>query len=89
VIDNDASRSTFGGWFRRALPAYDPLRVERFWAMNGWHRVPLDMRWQFASRADFEAVVRIEFAPDLAAAVLDEHPGCGVDYAVNLFWHTF
>ena len=24
VIDNDATRSTFGQWFRRALPSYDP-----------------------------------------------------------------
>ena len=31
VIDNDATRSTFGGWFRRALPRYDPVAVERFW----------------------------------------------------------
>jgi SAM-dependent methyltransferase len=89
VIDNDSSRSTFGGWFRRALPRYDTLLVERFWAMNGWQRVPVDIRWQFASRSDFEAVVRIEFAPDLAASILDEHHGSGVDYAVNLFWRTF
>ncbi|HEX2808260.1 MAG TPA: class I SAM-dependent methyltransferase [Kineosporiaceae bacterium] len=89
VIDNDSSRSTFGGWFRRALPRYDTLQVERFWAMNGWQRVPVDIRWQFASRSDFEAVVRIEFAPDLAASILDEHHGSGVDYAVNLFWRTF
>ena len=27
VIDNDASRSTFGAWFRRAMPTYDPLRL--------------------------------------------------------------
>ena len=25
VIDNDASRSTFGRWFRRAFPDFDPL----------------------------------------------------------------
>jgi ubiquinone/menaquinone biosynthesis C-methylase UbiE len=35
VIDNDASRSTFGRWFRRAMPAYDPVAVERFWARQG------------------------------------------------------
>jgi SAM-dependent methyltransferase len=89
VIDNDASRSTFGGWFRRALPSYDPATIERFWSMQGWQRVPVDVRWEFATRADFEAVVRIEFAPGLAAAILAEHNGCSVDYAVNLLWRTF
>jgi SAM-dependent methyltransferase len=89
VIDNDATRSTFGDWFRRALPEYDPVTIERFWARQGWHRIPVDMRWEFASRSDFEAVVRIEFAPALAAAILAEHAGTGVDYAVNVLWRLF
>ena len=89
VIDNDASRSTFGGWFRRALPSYDPAAIERFWSLQGWTRVPVDIRWELPSRADFEAIVRIEFAPALAAAILAGHPGCSVDYAVNLWWRTF
>ncbi|MFI7587957.1 class I SAM-dependent methyltransferase [Spongisporangium articulatum] len=86
VIDNDASRSTFGAWFRRSLPSYDPAAVEEFWARQGWSRRSLDMGWAFGSRADFESVVRIEFAPELAEAILREHPGSSVDYAVNLFW---
>jgi SAM-dependent methyltransferase len=86
VIDNDASRSTFGGWFRRGLPAYDPAAVERFWARQGWSRRSLDIRWDLPTRADFEAVIGIEFPPDVARAVLREHPGTTVDYAVNLFW---
>lgn len=89
VIDNDATRSTFGSWFRRSLPQWDAVAVERFWARQGWHRRPLDIRWQFESRADFEAVVRIEFAPDLAGDILASHPGTGVDYAVNLYWRGF
>lgn len=86
VIDNDATRSTFGGWFRRGLPSYDPAEVERFWAWHGWCRRSLDIRWELPGRAEFEAVVRIEFAPDLAEQILAEHPGTTVDYAVNLFW---
>jgi hypothetical protein len=89
VIDNDATRSTFGRWFRRALPAYDATAVERFWARQGWHRRSLDIRWDLPDRAAFEAVVRIEFAPAVAAGILAEHPGTTVDYAVNLFFRTF
>jgi len=89
VIDNDASRSTFGTWFRRAMPAYDPKAIERFWARQGWTRESLDIRWSFGSRADFESVVRIEFTAALADEILAAHEGSGVDYAVNLFWRTF
>jgi len=87
VIDNDATRSTFGIWFRAAWPDYDPLAIERFWRRHGWECVRVDMRWEFTSRADFEAVVSIEFPPDIAVGIVGDHPGNGVDYAVNL-WHT-
>ncbi|MDN5766041.1 MAG: class I SAM-dependent methyltransferase [Humibacillus sp.] len=87
VIDNDATRSTFGRWFRRALPSYDPRAVERFWDRQGWQRERLDIRWTFDTRADFEAVVAIEFASEHADLILEEFPDAtGVDYAVNL-WH--
>lgn len=89
VIDNDATRSTFGAWFRRLLPAYDPAATERFWARQGWQRRSLDIRWQFPTRRDLEAVTAMELGPRLAEQVLAEHPGTGVDYAVNLFWRTF
>lgn len=85
VIDNDATRSTFGRWFSRALPQYDATAVERFWARAGWHREPLEIRWELPDRAAFEAVVRIEFEPPIADALLSEHPGASIDYAVNLF----
>lgn len=89
VIDNDTTRSTFGSWFRRSLPTYDPAKVERFWARQGWYRRSLDIRWEQPDRATFEAVVRIEFARELADAILAEHEGTTVDYAVNLFWRHF
>jgi ubiquinone/menaquinone biosynthesis C-methylase UbiE len=89
VVDNDARRSTFGAWFRRELPRYDPGAVERFWARQGWSRTPLTIRWACRSRADFEAIVRIEFSPAVAAGILAEQPGTEVDHAVNLFWRTF
>lgn len=89
VIDNDATRSTFGAWFRRGYPGVDPDAVERFWSLHGWTRVPVDMGWRFSSRADLEAVVRIEFAPEVAEDVLAGHRGTEVDYAVNLWWKRF
>ena len=90
VIDNDATRSTFGGWFRRGLPAYDPVAVERFWSRRGWTCVSLDIAWTFDTRVDFEAVVKIEFAPAVAREILAGDPTrTGVDYAVNLWWRRY
>lgn len=89
VIDNDPTRSTFGSWFRRGYPDVDPETVERFWSVRGWTRVPVDLRWSFSSRADLEAVVRIEFTREVADEVLAGHSGTEVDYAVNLWWRRF
>jgi ubiquinone/menaquinone biosynthesis C-methylase UbiE len=86
VIDNDATRSTFGDWFRRTHPAYDPAAVERFWRRQAFERIPLAIDWTFDSRADLESVVRIEFASEEADRILAEHEGTRVDYAVNLWW---
>ena len=89
VIDNDPTRSTFGGWFRRGYPMVDPVAVERFWSRQGWNRTPVDIRWSFSSRADLESVVRIEFSPEVAEDILAGHTGSEVDYAVNLWSRTF
>jgi SAM-dependent methyltransferase len=89
VIDNDGSRSTFGRWFSTAYPMIEPPVVERFWTARGWHRTRLDMGWRFESRADFEAVVRIEFTPADAERIIASHPGAEVDYAINLWSRTF
>lgn len=89
IIDNDATRSSFGQWFRRQWPAYDPLAVQRFWRRRGWTRTPVTIRWEMATRADFEAVVRIEFSPELASALLAEHRGCRIDYAINVFHRRY
>ena len=89
VIDNDATRSTFGEWFRRGYPDVDPDAVERFWSTHGWRRRPLDMGWSFTSREALEAVVRIELPPTVADEALASHTGTEVDYAVNLWWRHF
>jgi ubiquinone/menaquinone biosynthesis C-methylase UbiE len=89
VIDNDPTRSTFGGWFRRGFPEVDPVAVERFWSMHGWRRRPIEMGWSFASREDLESVVRIELPPEAAEEALASHTGTEVDYAVNLWWRHY
>ena len=89
VIDNDGSRSTFGRWFSAAYPMIKPVVVEKFFTARGWTRTPLDMGWRFERREDFEAVVRIEFAPADADRIIASHPGVEVDYAINLWSKTF
>jgi ubiquinone/menaquinone biosynthesis C-methylase UbiE len=90
VIDNDGARSTFGAWFRRGFPHLpSPEEVERFWAQRGWTRTAVDMGWRFETRADLEAVVRIELPTAVAEEVLRHHEGLEVDYAVNLWTKSF
>jgi SAM-dependent methyltransferase len=90
IIDNDGSRSTFGAWFRQGYPHLPaPAVVERFWSGRGWTRTSVDMGWRFESRADLEAVVRIEFRREIADEVLRHHDGLEVDYAVNLWSKDF
>lgn len=84
VIDNDATRSTFGQWFSRAVPSYDARAVDEFFSRHGWSSLHREIRWQFEARRDFEAVVRIEFAPEQAERILAEHVGTVVDYAITI-----
>ena len=89
VIDVDATRSTYGRWFRRFLPGYDPRAVDRFWAGHGFSTRPLDIRLAFADRADLAAVLAIEFPKELAAEFTAEHDGLEVDYAINVRWRHY
>ena len=89
IVDNDATRSTFGGWFRRSYPAYDPVAVQRFWDRQGFTTERLTIHWTFERREDLEAVARIELPPGPAAEVLATHDGLVVDYAVALRWKRF
>ncbi len=89
VIDNDPTRSTFGAWFRLGYPTVDAAEVARFWRAQGWQQHPLDIAWTFDSRAELEAVVRIEFAAEVAERILTGHEGTEVDYAVNVWTRTW
>lgn len=89
VVDNDVTRSTFGAWFRRSYPAYDPVAVQRFWDRQGFTTERLTISWTFDDRDDLEAVTRIELPPGPADEVLSVHEGLTVDYAVALRWRRF
>lgn len=89
VIDNDPTRSTFGRWFSEGYPSVSAAQVEAFWARQGWSRERLDLSWDFDTRADFEAVVRIELPPSVAERVVASYQGTSVDYAVNVWWKRF
>lgn len=89
VVDNDVTRSTFGAWFRRSYPAYDPVAVQRFWDRQGFTTEHLTITWTFDRRDDLESVVRIELPPAPADEVLAAHSGLTVDYAVALRWRRF
>lgn len=89
VVDNDASRSTFGGWFARGFPDLPgPAEKQAFWASAGYQRIPVLTRWSFETRADLEAVVSIELPTPTAREVLADLPGTTleVDYAVDVWW---
>ena len=85
VIDNDPSRSTFGGVVPAGLPRRRPGGGRAVLAAQGWDRHPVDIGWTFDSRDDLEAVVRIEFAAAVADEILAGHEGTTVDYAVNVW----
>lgn len=88
-IDNDATFSTFGSWFRRAYPDYDPAACERFWRRQGFTVEALTITWRFERREDLEAVVAIELPPDAARWAIEHHEGLTVDYGVALRWRRY
>jgi SAM-dependent methyltransferase len=82
VVDNDGREGTFARWFRWEHPDHDTDTVDAFFGAHGWTATRRTMRWSFASRQDFEAVVRIEFSPAVAERVIEEHAGTEVDYTI-------
>jgi len=88
VVDNDLRGGTFASWLARSpwAPPHSAQDVEAFWHAQGFTRVPVPSRWEFGSRQDVEAVLRIEFPPELADALAAEHHGLTVEYNYALYW---
>lgn len=89
ILDNDPTRSQFGAWFRRGFPSVQADRIDAFWIAQGWNRCPVETAWDFDTRDDLEAVVRIELPAAAADEALATHTGLHVDYAVNVWWRAF
>jgi hypothetical protein len=60
--------------------------TDAWWAERGARRRTVRSAWEFATRADLEAVLRLEFPPPVADGWLREHPDrTGLTYGYVLF----
>jgi SAM-dependent methyltransferase len=87
VVDNDLRAGEFAGLLRAAGGTAQgrPDVTDAWWAARGASRTEVMSRWEFASRADLEAVLRLEF-PAVADAWLAGHPDAlGLGYGYVLF----
>jgi SAM-dependent methyltransferase len=86
VIDNDLERGTFAEWLASLPSPYgrDGAAIDAFWADAGFSCTRVMSRWSFSSRADLEAVVRLEFRQH-AERLLAGHTGLEVSYGYRIF----
>jgi ubiquinone/menaquinone biosynthesis C-methylase UbiE len=91
IIDNDWQHGTFASWLQRSAwgATMDAASIEAFWAAHGFTLTRIVSEWRFEQRADLEAVVRIEFPPELAEQILVEHAGLRVEYYYNLYHRSY
>lgn len=91
IIDNDLATGTFAHWLLRAGYAKegDAEAAQAFWAAQGFTATPIISEWRFATRADLEAVVQLEFGPWLAEALLADHQGLRIAYHYQLYHRTY
>jgi SAM-dependent methyltransferase len=89
VIGNDLRAGEFAELLRAAEGALVPgggKETDAWWAARGAERVTVRSWWRFTSRADFEAVLRMEFPLKVADPWLAAHPGAlGLSYSYTLF----
>jgi SAM-dependent methyltransferase len=88
VVDNDQRAGDFAELLRAAANAAlgQADVTDAWWAARGASRTEVMSRWQFSSRSDFEAVLRLEFPADVADRWLADHPDAfGLSYGYVLF----
>jgi SAM-dependent methyltransferase len=88
VIGNDLQAGDFAELLRAAGQALEPAggrEADAWWAARGADRTAVRSSWRFTSRADFEAVLRMEFPLEVADRWLAAHPGAvGLGYSYSL-----
>jgi SAM-dependent methyltransferase len=85
VVDNDLRAGEFAGLLRAAGGPARAEVTDAWWAARGASRTEVMSRWEFTSRADFEAVLGLEF-PGVADSWLAGHPDAlGLGYGYVLF----
>ena len=88
-IGNDLRAGQFADLLRAAAGALVPAggeQTEAWWAERGADRTTVRSCWRFTTRADFEAVLRMEFPRKVADPWLAAHPGAlGLSYSYALF----
>jgi SAM-dependent methyltransferase len=88
VVDNDQRAGDFAELLRAAGNAAlgQADVTDAWWAARGASRTEVMSRWQFSSRSDFEAVLRLEFPAGVADRWLADHPDAsGLSYGYVLF----
>ena len=89
VVGNDLRAGEFAELLRAAQGALVPAggeETDAWWAARGADRSTVRSSWQFTSRADFEAVLRMEFPLKVADPWLAAHPAAvGLSYSYALF----
>jgi SAM-dependent methyltransferase len=89
VVGNDLRSGEFAELLRAAAGALVPgggEETDAWWAARGADRVTVRSAWRFTSRAEFEAVLRMEFPLQVANPWLAARPGAlGLSYGYTLF----
>ncbi|WP_243727164.1 class I SAM-dependent methyltransferase [Actinocrispum wychmicini] len=81
IVDLDGTSEPYGPWLRADLPQYEPAKIETFFAEQGFESRPVTTTWRFDSRANLEAVLRIEFSAPVARRAISQVQG--VSFAVG------
>jgi ubiquinone/menaquinone biosynthesis C-methylase UbiE len=91
IIDNDYKEGEFASWLSQCeKPNWLPQdEQERFWASYGFQCRKIESEWQFESREDLEAVVRLEFPKKVAESAISNHVGTRVGYRYCLYHRQF